>query len=814
MAPIDAILPDVRDALARAARVVLAAPPGAGKTTRVPLALLDAPWRGDGRIIVLSPRRVAARAAAAYMARLIGEEVGETIGFRVRLEQRISARTRVEIVTEGVFTRMILDDPGLDSIAAVVFDEFHERSLDADFGLALALESQAALRPDLRLVVMSATLDVAAISALLGDAPAITSEGRSHPVEIRYRPRDPRARLEGEVVSAVRAAMREEAGSALVFLPGAAEIGRVEQALRETLDPRIDILPLHGTLDPRAQDAAIAPARNGQRKVVLATSIAETSLTIEGVRLVIDSGLARRPRYEPGIGLTHLETVRASQAAITQRAGRAGRLEPGVVWRLWDEGETRALPRFDRPEILDADLSSLALDLAAWGARDPHALAWLDPPPAAAWAEASALLERLGARDAGGGLTAQGAALARLPAPPRLAYMLMRAAEEGDARLAARLIVLLTERGLGGRAADLHERLLSFAQERGTRAESARRLADRLTRLVGGDAQAEIDAARIGRVLARGFSDRVAKARTPTNGRVDFLMASGRAAGVDVADPLARAAFLVIADATGRADRANIVAAAEIAEGELRDLFAGEIETETKIAFENGVARGRRTRRLGRIVLSEAPVAEIASADIEAALLDRARAEGLDALPWDDAARQLRARVALLRAHAPDAWPDWSDAALIGALGDWLPLHGARGFDDLQGRLGSALENTLDFAQKRMLESLAPTHLETPAGGMAPVDYLAEGGPVAAARLQEWFGLDAQPAILGGRLKLTLHLLSPAGRVLQTTRDLPGFWRGSYAAVRADMRGRYPKHPWPDNPLEAPPTRRAKPRGS
>ncbi len=809
MLPVESVLPDLLAALARGPNAVLVAPPGAGKTTRVPPALLDAAqsqtWRSDGRILLLSPRRIAARAAAARMAGERNERVGDTIGFRVRLESRISARTRIEIVTEGVFTRMILADPSLDGVAAVIFDEFHERSLEGDLGLALARDAQSGLREDLRILVMSATLDAARVAALIGDAPVIESAGRMFPVALKHRPRDPRARLEPDVASAIRAAMAEEAGSALVFLPGAREIERTADLLRDQLRGDIDIRPLSGAMDPRDQDAAIAPSPPGRRKVVLATSIAETSLTIEGVRIVIDCGLARRPRYEPGIGLAHLETVRASQAAITQRAGRAGRLEPGVCIRLWDEGETRALPAFDRPEILDADLSALALDLAAWGVTDPAALSWLNPPPRAAWDEAIAALTSLGAL-ADGRLTPHGKKLAALPLPPRLAHMIVGAGE--DAPLAARLAVLLTEQGLGGRDVDLRVRLQRFGETRGPRADAARRLAARL----GG--AGDMDAERTGMVLARAFPDRIAKARG--GGRADYLMANGRAGALDEADPLARAPYLVIADATGRADRTQILSAAPISAEEIEAMFADRIETKSTVAFDpaTGAVRGRRVRRLGRITLSDAPLQNIAAGEIEAALFDAVREAGLAILPWDEETTQLRARVALLRALDGEAWPDWTDDALCAEIAAWLPTQNVRRLADFGDKLGQALTAHLGHALKRRLDHEAPARFETPAGSSLRIDYAAEGGPALDVRLQEMFGLAQHPSVANGRVALTLRLLSPAHRPVQTTKDLPGFWKGSYAAVRAEMRGRYPKHPWPDDPLTAPPTRRAKPKGT
>lgn len=809
MLPVEEALPRLRDALAARSEAVLVAPPGAGKTTRAPPALLDEPWAARGKIILLSPRRIAARAAAARMAGERGERVGETIGYRVRLDSKVGPRTRIEVVTEGVFTRMILDDPELSGVAAVLFDEFHERSLEGDLGLALARDAQQGLRPDLRILVMSATLDAARVAALLGDAPVIVSEGRMFPVKHAYRPRSQHARLEDEVAAAVRAALAAERGSALVFLPGVREIERTAEALRAAMsDPGIDIRPLYGAMSPADQDAAISPAPAGRRKVVLATSIAETSLTIDGVRIVVDSGLARRPRFEPALGLSRLETVRASQAAVTQRAGRAGRLEPGVCWRLWSEGETRALPEFDRPEILDADLSGLALDLAAWGVADPSALAWLDPPPKPAWREALALLKRIGALDEAGQLTAHGVAVAKLPLPPRLAHMVIAAKDER--LLAARIAVLLTEQGLGGRSADLRERLHRFAGERGARAEAARALADRIARTAGGGRGA-VDDERAGAVLALAYPDRVAKARGGS-----FTMANGRAASVDAASPLARAPFLAIADISGAAGRAQVLLAAPIGAGDVEAMFAAQIETGVSASVDaaTGAVRARRIRRLGRIVLSEAPLERLSGEELAQALLEAVREQGLGLLDWDEAARQAQARVAFMRGLEGETWPDWSDEALLAAAEAWLApvLAGVSRLRDVN--VARALLDTLPYELRRRLDAEAPARFETPAGSSLPIDYAAEGGPALDVRLQELFGQDRHPSVAGGRAPLSLRLLSPARRPVQTTQDLPGFWRGSYAAVRSEMRGRYPKHPWPEDPLAAPPTRRAKPRGS
>jgi ATP-dependent helicase HrpB len=811
MLPVDSALPELLAALARRSEAVLVAPPGAGKTTRTPPALLSAAWAAGRKIVLLSPRRIAARAAAARMASELGERVGETVGYCVRLDARVGPKTRIEVVTEGVFTRLIQTDPELRGVAAVLFDEFHERSLDGDLGLALAREAQGALRPDLRLVVMSATLDAARVAALLGDAPVIVSEGRMFPVALRYRPRDPRAPLEDEAAAATRRALSEDAGSALVFLPGAREIERTAERLRAAItDPLIDVRPLYGAMSPADQDAAIAPAPAGRRKIVLATSIAETSLTIEGVRIVVDSGLARRPTFEPSLGLSRLATVRASQAAITQRAGRAGRLEPGVCVRLWSEGETRALPEFDRPEILDADLSRLALDLAAWGASDPGALAWLDTPPKPAWAEAVALLKRLGALDGAGALTEHGRAVAALPLPPRLAHMVIAAARDGEAMLAARIAMVLTEQGLGGRSADLRDRLHRFAQERGQRADAARRLAQRIAERAGA-AGGAVDVERAGPVLALAFPDRVAKARGG-----GFAMVNGRAASIDAAEPLSQAAYAVIADIAGSAGRARALLAAPITLVEIEAMFGAAIETRASVTIEptTGAMRGRRIRALGRLTLSEAPLERLSGADLADALLNAVREQGLGLLDWDEAAVQTRARVAFMLGLEGAPWPDWSDAALIDGLEAWLApaLVGAQRLKDVN--VAQALLNGLSYDLGQRFNTEAPARFETPAGSSLAIDYTAEGGPALDVRLQELFGQDRHPAIANGRTPLSLRLLSPAHRPVQTTKDLPGFWRGSYAAVRADMRGRYPKHPWPEDPLSAPPTRRAKPRGS
>ncbi len=817
MLPVEQVIPDLRESLRAKRSAVLVAPPGAGKTTRVPLALLGEEWTKGRKIIVLEPRRLAARAAATYMAKTLGERVGETVGYRMRLQSKAGPRTRVEFVTEGVFTRMILGDPSLDGVAAVLFDEFHERSLHADLGLAFALDAQAALRDDLRILAMSATLDGARVAKLLDGAPLIESEGRAFPVETRYLGRDVNRHLDQEVADAVFKALREETGSLLVFLPGAREIRRTETVLREKLrDPSVILAPLFGALESEVQEEAIQPAPPGRRKIVLATAIAETSLTIEGVRVVIDSGFARVPCYEPATGLTELRTVRVSQAAADQRRGRAGRVEPGICYRLWDENATRALEPYQRPEILEADLAPLMLALGEWGVADPGSLRWLDPPPQAAVNEAQELLRELDALDAQGRITAQGKALARLPLPPRLAHMVLAASADGEASLACALAVVLTERGLGGNDVDLRHRVRNLQTDRSGRAQDARKLAESWRRIAGG-ADAPIELERAGVVLARAYPDRIAKSRDGRSG--EFLLANGRGVALDPADALARESFLAVAEIAGAAPRARILQAAPLSEADIESHFAAHIEAETVVRFDpsTGSVRARRLRRLGKLVLADDPVQDVGPAAITAALLDGIRARGVDALPWTQGLRQLRTRVAFLHAAEGADWPDLSDPALLATLDQWLGpfLSRTRALNDIGAdTLDAALKTLLPYALQRRLDAEAPTHFEAPTGSRLPIDYGAEGGPTIAVRVQELFGLAAHPAIAGGRVKLTIELLSPAHRPVQVTRDLPGFWSGSYQAVKTEMRGRYPRHPWPDDPRAAPATRRAKPRGT
>jgi ATP-dependent helicase HrpB len=886
--PIDAVLDELAGTLERGNAAVLVAPPGAGKTTRVPLALLDAPWLasekglGNKKIIMLEPRRIAARASAERMAKTLGEPVGQTVGYRVRFGSKVSRATRIEVVTEGIFSRQILDDPELSGIAAVLFDEFHERSLDADLGLALARDAQTGLREDLRILVMSATLDGARVAKLLGDAPVVASEGRAFPVETRYLGRKADAPLERQMADAIAMALRADPGSVLAFLPGAAEIRRTQNFLGERIhDTTIEIVPLFGALDAGVQDRAIAPAPKGQRKVVLATSIAETSLTIEGVRIVVDSGVARVPRYEPDIGLTRLETVRASRAAVDQRRGRAGRTEPGICYRLWDEPQTVSLAAYTQPEILSADLSSLVLDLAQWGVTDPAALAFLDPPPAPALKEARSLLRELGALDGDGRITAEGNSLRALALPPRLARMIVDSHRLGTGEEAAEIAAILTERGLGGDSVDLEHRLDQFRRDRSQRATSARSLArrwagqvaasesaadaqkqrgavlsspsplagegrggrDERSSLLGspgtesaavatptpdppprGSAQNKrnhqpqaADELTTGIMLAFAFPDRVARNR----GNGSFVLANGRGASVEQTSALARAPYIAVAELTGTAAQGRILLAAPIAQDDIELRFADEIETADEISFDRSAMalRARRKRTLHAITLSEAPLALTPSAQTAWVLADGLIAVGIDRLPWSKPAKQWRDRVMFLRKAQGDAslWPDLSDDALAAQRETWLvpALYDKVSLKDLSsGDLCDALMTLLPWELRARLEKEAPTHFEAPTGTQLAIDYEAEQGPTIAVRLQELFGLNVHPSIAKGAVPLVLELLSPAHRPVQVTRDLPGFWRGSYAAVRSDLRGRYPRHPWPEDPASAMPTRRVKPRGT
>lgn len=851
--PIHTVLPDLLAALRAGTSAVLVAPPGAGKTTAVALALLAEPWCA-GQVLLLSPRRLAARAAAERMAELAGEQVGATIGYATRMDSRSSAQTRVLVITEGIFIARIQADPELAGVSAVLFDEVHERGLDSDFGLALALDAQAALRPDLRLVAMSATLDGARYAALMDSAPVIESAGRSHPLTLRHLGRDPARRIEDEMTGAIRLALAEQAGGVLAFLPGVAEIERTAERIGPLLPPGCVLHRLHGSLDPAEQRAAIRPS--AQRKLVLATSIAETSLTLDGIAAVVDSGLARRPRYDRTAGATRLVTERASQAAVVQRAGRAARQGSGIAYRLWEEAATAGLPRFDPPEILEADLSPLLLASAIWGA-DPLALRWLDPPPAAALDEARSRLAALGALDADGRPTPHGRAIATLPMPPRLAHMLIRAGEQGMGTLAAEVAVLLSERGLGGSDVDLAVRLSRWRREAGRRADAARQLARSLatraaaaraasaTAVVPGPAPHPAHADHTGhdtdvtykqqldpykgradqppggdavaRCIALAFPDRIARRRDTAGER--WQSTGGRGFRLDPADPLARSEWLAVADIQGSAAGARITAAAALDIVDAVNYFSTaplnvtlSITQAVRFDAATGGVAARRDVRLGAITLSSAPVTTIDPAMISAALLDAVRHHGLDLLPWSGRARRLRTRAAFAIGHDGPAI-DLSDAALLAALDDWLApvLAGRSRLDAIDpDALHAALAALIPWDAQRALDRIAPDHFVSPAGTRHPIDYAAPGGPQVELRVQALFGLGEHPAIVDGRVPLVLSLTSPAGRPIQTTRDLPAFWRGSWRDVAKDMRGRYPRHNWPDDPAGATPSLKTK----
>ncbi len=815
--PVDAVLPALKEALRARNAAVLVAQPGAGKTTRVPLALLGEPWVNSGKILVLEPRRIAARAAASFMANAIGERLGETVGLRVRFGSKVGANTRIEMITEGVFTRLLLEDPELKGVAAVVFDEFHERSLDADLGLALALDAQRGLREDLRILVMSATLDGASVSKLLQGAPVIESEGRAFPVETRYLGRDTRAPIHLEMANVLARIAGNESGSILAFLPGVGEIRRTADFLRERMnDPVTEIVPLYGALDANLQDKAIEVPKPGRRKIVLATSIAETSITIKGVRVVVDSGLARVPRFEPGLGLTRLETVRVSRAAADQRRGRAGRTEPGVCYRLWDEEQTRSLLPYATPEILAADLTSFVLDLAQWGVRDPMTLTWLDPPPTGAISEAKSLLRSLDAIDEAGAITQTGKRLAKLPLHPRLAAMIVAAAEEDHALLAAEIAAIVSERGLGGDDADLSHRISAFRRDRSRRGEDARNLTRRWAEQAGGKIR-EGDPALAGALLALAYPDRVAQARGERGGA--FLLANGRGAKLEATSALSRADYLAVAEIAGAAQEGRILLAARITEAELAARFPNRIAQTEETIFDPKAraVRRRAARKYQALVLSERPLKVEPDEAASQALACGIASIGIERLPFSSSAQRWRERVRFLRAAEGDEWPDLSDEALARDAGQWLApfLAGKTSLGEISaGDVSNALHAMLPHALARRLDAEAPDRFLAPTGSELAIDYAAEAGPTISVKVQELFGLSRHPSVAGEKIPLVLSLLSPAGRPIQVTRDLPAFWRGSWADVKKEMRGRYPKHVWPDDPASAAPTRRAKPRGT
>ena len=808
--PVSDALRPLCAALAGGPNAVLAAPPGAGKTTLVPLVLAEEPWL-TGKIILIEPRRLAARAAARRMAAMLGEEVGGTVGYRMRLDTKVSARTRIEVVTEGVFTRMALSSPDLEGIDCVIFDEFHERALEADFGLALALDIQSGLRENLRILVMSATLDTDRVATLLEDCPVIESLGRSFPVEIRHIDRPRGIRIEAAMTSAIESLHRNETGSILAFLPGQGEIRQVASRLEGQLGPLTDIQPLYGGLSSQEQDTAIKPAPEGRRKLVLATPVAESSITIDGVRIVIDSGLVRQPVYEPSTGITRLETIKASQASADQRAGRAGRTAPGIAVRLWRAEQTKALPAFSTPQVLASDLSAMVLDCLAWGVKDPRELRFIDPPPDAAISEARILLESLGAIDADGGLTGRGTRMRALALPPRLASMVDSGQEDGHGYAAAELAVLLTEQGLGGQDADLETRLSRFRSDRTPRGTSARALAARMA----GSKKASANAAPAASLLVHAFPDRIARQR---GARGKFVLANGRGAMIDETDRLAGAEFLVIADMSGKAQAARILAAAELTGAVLDEVLENHAVQSDDYVFDakSGSVRARRVSRLGAITLAETPLPKPDEAAAMHVLCEAIRKIGIKALPFSAAGLQLRDRIGFLHSSLGAPWPDVSDQALLDGLETWFAPYQPR-VTSLKSierdGLNEGLLSLCGHGARTEIARLTPSHYEAPTGSRVPIRY-DEGSPVVAIRVQELFGETRHPAIAGGRLPLTLELLSPAQRPIQTTRDLPGFWAGSWADVRAEMRGRYPRHPWPENPAEAAPTHRAKPRGT
>jgi ATP-dependent helicase HrpB len=800
---LDRLIAAVRDHPA----VVLGAPPGAGKTTGVPLALLDSDIGRAGTILVLEPRRLAARAAAERMADLRGEPVGETVGYRTRLQSRVGPKTRIEVITEGIFTRRIIADPGLEGVSAVLFDEFHERSLDADLGLALARQTQELLRPDLKLVVMSATLNVASMVRVLDGPPVIEAEGRAFPVETVHLGSTPSERLEAAVARAVRRALGETGGSVLVFLPGRSEIHRAGRALSEaSLPANVEVVSLYGGLDRAVQDRALSAPPAGHRRVILASAVAETSLTLPGITAVVDSGLSRVPRFDPASGLTRLTTVRVSRASADQRRGRAGRVGPGTCYRLWDEEQSRGLIPEQPAEILEADLTGLALDLARWGARSAEGLALIDPPPAGAFAEARAVLTRLGALDARGDLTPHGRRMAELPMSPRLAHMVAVASDRGDALTGARIAAILGEPGLGGTSTDLRDRLEALERDRSPRARDALKLADRWARLAGGGKGQEVDA---GLLLVEAFPERVARARGKPG---EVRLASGRGALLEPTDALAGSPWLAVAELSGgvSGDRIRLACPVDIAA-----LGHRMVEEERMVRSPSGRMEVRRLKRIGELVVEEVSLGPPDKARIADLLKDEIEREGLKGLRWGERASALRTRLAFLRG-LDDGWPDVSDEGLLAAREVWLwpLLAGVQGLEGIaDGALEAGLRTLIPWDRQRDLDRLAPARLETPLGSTA-IDYAAEGGPRVDIRVQELFGVKVHPTVGDGRVPLTLALLSPARRPVQVTKDLPGFWKGSWAAVRAEMRGRYPRHPWPEDPANAAPTSRAKPRGS
>jgi ATP-dependent helicase HrpB len=832
--PINEALPALTDTLATHTCVLLQAPPGAGKSTIVPLTLLDAAWLGDKKVLMLEPRRIAARAVAARMAQLLGESVGKTVGYRTRLDTRVGRDTRIEVVTEGILTRMLQESSELPGVACVIFDEFHERSLNADLGLALSIESQQTLREDLRLLVMSATLDLMPLARLLNDAPIISAQGRSYDVATHYVPRRADLHLELQMAQVVRRAVEQHDGDILCFLPGAAEIGRVQRALIAAGPAHgVDILPLYGDLAGAAQDAALAPAAPGRRKVVLATTIAETSLTIEGIRVVVDAGLRRYAEFDPATGMSHLVTAKVSQAAADQRRGRSGRLSSGVCYRLWSEGTQASLAPHTAPEITHADLAPLALELACWGAADAAALCWLDPPPAAPLAQARDLLQRLDAIDGAARITPHGRALAAAGTHPRLAHMLVKSRDLKAPRLASDLAAILSERDIlrstaGSRDVDLRLRVSALRGDiralppgidvdHRALTQARRNSADWQRDFAPGIRENADPHDDTGVLLALAYPDRIGRARGE-GGR--YVLANGRGARFAEPQALSKSEFIVAAELDGAEREARIFLAAPLQLTDIERLFAAHIVEHAEIVWDEReeMIHARRQRRLGELVLQSS---EIRDADPDALLraaLAGLRNLGLGALPWTKELRQWQARVGLMLKHAvpgPEPWPDLSDGALAATLQEWAPpwIAGFTRRDHFtRMNLDSALRSRLSYAQLSLLEREAPTHFVVPSGSRIPIDYLDGDVPTLSVRLQEMFGMSATPSVAAGRLPLLLKLLSPAGRPVQITRDLVSFWNRGYHEVKKDLKGRYPKHYWPDDPYSAAPTRRARPR--
>ncbi|WP_134683331.1 ATP-dependent helicase HrpB [Brevibacillus migulae] len=826
--PIHTVLPDIKKMLESSRNGILVAEPGAGKTTQVPLELMNEPWLEGRKILVLEPRRLAARSAARYMASSLGEQVGDSIGYRIKQDTRVGPHTRVEVITEGVLTRMLQTDPALEEVGLVIFDEFHERSLQADLGLALCLQSQALLRDDLRLLVMSATLDAEPIAALLGGAPVITSEGRSFPVETHYLERSEAGKpIESTTAKAVSQALREHPGDLLVFLPGVAEIRRVEAVLKEQHSGEpVRIAPLYGNMTQEQQDLAIAPSPQGTRKIVLATSIAESSLTVAGIGIVIDSGLMRVPRYSPRTGMSRLETIRVSRASADQRRGRAGRLGPGVCYRLWTEQEDRHLAACSQPEIMDADLTPLVLELALWGVRDPAELLWLDAPPQAAVEQAKGLLRQLGAIDETGVVTPHGRKLAALGIHPRLAHMVIRACVHGRGALACDLAALLGERDLlqgENRLADIDIELrVEALQGTGSAGEKLRvdqaalrrirQESSQLKRQLGIEADESGDLADCGLLLAFAFPDRIAQRRE--DGR--YLLSNGRGSVLPQGQRLGQESYLVAIELDDQGADSRILLAASFPLAKwLREEQEALVE-EDVVTWdeEKEMVRARRRKRLGALVVAEEPAARPNEERVVNALLMAIGKKGIQILPWDRKARQLQQRMIFM--HQLDSrFPDVSDEQLLRTLSDWLAphLYGMKSRDDLNRlQLTGILEAMLSWEERKVLDEQAPTHYLAPSGSRIPIDYSDPTAPVLAVRLQEMFGLADTPQIGKGKIPLLLHLLSPASRPVQVTRDLASFWSQTYFEVKKDLKGRYPKHYWPDNPLEAMPTNRTRPQ--